>query len=143
MMDKFFMLCLLIPMAVEDIREQKLNFWWMIFWGMAGVIWHLIWKQADWMEIAAAFLPGIVLLTAGLLGKGVGVGDGILFLAIGGIGMAEISFRLLMKSLFLCAGTGLIIRSVKRADWNLRLPFAPFAALGYLIDCFVKLVLIQ
>ena len=76
-------LIILVCNAVQDIRKREILFWFTIAAGLSGLI-YSVWQGAQPSDFILALLPGFIMLTASLITKGkIGIGDGLVILALG------------------------------------------------------------
>ena len=130
---------ILIPCCVMDVKIKKLPTLWLLVWIMVG------WLANGSFGAGALFffmsvLPGTFLYMVSLLTKGgMGRGDALLYLAVGAVlGMGK-TLTVLLFSLFLAAGYGVLQMKIRKRSGKYRIPFAPFTAGGYFLFMIARL----
>ncbi len=85
------------------------------------------------LKMAAGFLPGAFLLLLSRFHDGLGEGDGIVNLALGGIiGLPDCLFSLTAGFLS-AAAAGLVLMAVVHKKRTDSIPFIPFELIGFLV----------
>lgn len=128
----------LLSAAWQDLRSRKISIWLYIVFGIAGICGNLFGgvSQAaagttEWMEIAAAVIPGFFLLLVTHWSEGgIGSGDGWFFVVAALYLKFWITLALLFYGLMCCSAC-----SLGMVVWGMasginvrkkRLPFLPF-----------------
>ena len=120
--------------SIEDIRDKKITVTITLFFGIIGVILHLLLGRQGMNEMLFGALSGTVVLAAGrLLKGGIGTGDGIVFMLTGLYLGAERNVTLMVLSFFLAGIYGFYRMLIKGDAKNREMPFIPFLFLGYCI----------
>lgn len=91
--------------------------------------------ELSYIEIIMGILPGIFTLFIAWITDKVGYGDGIVLVQMGicmGYRRGMILFCASMMLLFLCC---LVLLCIKKVGKNTRIPYFPFLAFSYLIQC--------
>lgn len=125
------MLALLIPISVQDVKKGQVCIVWIAIWGLLGTGGHLLLEHWELTALLTAFCPGLLLLLIGWISHGIGMGDGFLFLAIGGICGGADCFRLLTESMLLCMAGGVVYHLLRRKGWKERMPLVPFVLAAF------------
>lgn len=131
LIENIFMLSLLIPMTIQDLREGRVCVRWIAVWGILGAGYHLAFDNWNLLELAAALSTGSVLLLIGWVSRGIGMGDGFLFLAVGGICGGIDCFRLLTESMLLCMTGGFAAHFLGKKGWKDQMPMVPFVLASF------------
>lgn len=126
--------------AYFDCRFRRIP--WSVL-GM-GAIFMIICNILQWkefkMEILPAVLPGMFLLMLAWLTKeGIGYGDGISVLLLGGMVGFKNCIWVLCISLLLLSMVGLVLLVVRRVERKTKIPYLPFllVAEGMLLLCHI------
>lgn len=128
-------LCILAFLAWNswrDIRKHEISLTLTFVFGIGGLV--LFWQNHEsfWAIVGSASIGlgmmGMSILTRG----GVGMGDGLLLLALSGFLSAEELLMILLLGLFLCAVWGAVLLLLRKKERHTEIPFIPFLSLGYL-----------
>ena len=130
-------LLLLAAAALSDLRSQVIHTVPVLAAGAAGALLTLL-TDADASFWFAGFVPGALFLAMSLLTKGgIGLGDGLVLLALG----AWLPVDLLLSALFcaLLAGSAaaVYLLTIRHSGRNRTFPFIPFLFGGMLFACLV------
>ena len=135
-MNQILMAFLLIPMALKDIKIRQIHAGWMLGIGSVGMLWNLICNGWGWYEIISGICIGMVLIGVSRVTDSIGLGDGILFLAVGLISGWEQCITLLMGGLCLLLPVGIFLWLVKHKSKNYEIPFVPFVLAAWIGQLF-------
>lgn len=114
-----------------DIRKHRISLAFTLVLGTVGFF-QKLWG-GDYFQILEGALAGLGMMGVSLLTKGaVGMGDGLLLLALAGFLTAEEILKLLLMGLLVCASWGIVLLAARKKKRNEELPFVPFLFLGYL-----------
>ncbi len=106
---------------------------------MVYLMMQLLQGEVDLLHAGICLLPGFLLIALALLANGaVGIGDGLVWLVIGGVSDPWDSMSALLLGLLLIAfwSGGLLLTG--RAGRKTRLPFLPFSFGGYVLWMLMK-----
>lgn len=129
-------LLFLLPPAVWDVKHRSVPPVLVIWTAATGLGLRICDAAAagslrPYLPYALGLLPGLLLLLASPLTRGaVGVGDGLMLLALHGWLKAGRLLTVLLLGLALTAAAGLVELAVRRPQ-KAALPFLPFLAAGY------------
>lgn len=124
----FLVMLLLVPQAIYDIKKQMV---WIspdiailifvqIFGIDGGIISHLI-----------RLIPGAIFIIFSFVSKeSIGMGDGIVILALGTLLGMEKTFKLLFFASCFASLFSVVLILLKKADRKSRIPFIPFILMG-------------
>lgn len=130
---EYVVLLCLATLAAIDLRIRKIPVLPVLFLGLFGVSFRLCTGGTFW-ELAAGVMPGVFLLALAVCTReSVGIGDGLVLLALGGfIGVAR-AVAVLGMALLLAAALSLWLLLWKKAKRKTELPFLPCLCGGYLL----------
>jgi leader peptidase (prepilin peptidase)/N-methyltransferase len=116
----------------KDIRKHEISLPLTLVFGIGGLI--LSWQNHETFGgIAGSASIGLGMMGMSILTRGgVGMGDGLLLLALSGFLSAEELLMILLLGLFLCAVWGAILFLLRKKERHTEIPFIPFLSLGYL-----------
>lgn len=122
---------LLVWNSWTDIRKHRISLAVTLVLGAVGMF-HKLWS-GNYFQALEGTLAGLGLMGVSLLTKGaVGMGDGLLLLALAGFLPAEEILRLLLLGLLSCTVWGIVLLAARKKKKSEELPFVPFLLLGYL-----------
>lgn len=115
-----------------DIQKREISLAMTFIFGTGGLI--LFWEnQGTFWEIMGRVSVGTGMIGMSLLtGGGIGMGDGLLLLALSGFLSAGELLMSLLIGLFLCAVWGAVLLLFRKKGRHTEIPFIPFLLLGYL-----------
>lgn len=117
--------------AIYDIKTKHIH---SGIWGsiaIIGGVWNVLQNGKDLLWIFMAMLIGLFLMICSKIFRGsIGIGDGIVFLALGLVFGLKDTSNLLFYSLVLSLvwGSGLLV--LKKCSRTKELPFLPFIFIG-------------
>ena len=118
--------------AAEDIRKKQIRLNVVLAFGIAGIVFHMLWQMQTIENILLGMGVGGALLLLGLFTGGkIGAGDGVLMIDTGIYLGMEQNVELLVSSLFICAIYALcllVLRKKRRTD---TVAFIPFVLVSY------------
>ena len=129
-------LLFLLPSAVWDGKTRRVPTALVVWTGVTGLGLRVCdaaaaGSPAPYRAYAWGLLPGLLLLLASPLSRGaVGIGDGLMLLALHGWLKAGRLAAVLLLGLAFTAMAGLVRLAVQRPE-KAALPFLPFLAAGY------------
>lgn len=119
--------------SAEDIRRKQVRLNFILAFGIAGIIFHMLWQMQTIENVLFGMCVGGALLVLSFLTRGrIGAGDGILMVVTGIYLGLEQNLELLICSLFICAIYALcllVLHKKKRKD---TIAFVPFVFVSYL-----------
>lgn len=141
MIGLFEIACVFILMtgcSITDIRGNKIHVWWCIGFMIIGIVVELIIKQRGVFNICTGMIPGIFIYVTSIATRGgIGKGDSLMLIAAGFfIGIINCMI-LLFCSLLLVAVSGCFLLLFKKGNMKIRIPFAPFMAMSFIILIFL------
>lgn len=126
------MLIIMTIMSYFDIRWKRIPIWGLLLLAGFGLLNPLLEGKPLW-EVAYSLLPGVGCLILAWVSHQIGVGDGMLILAVGLFYGTKDCFLILTIGLFLCFFLALVLLLFKKASRNTKLPFFPFLEGGLLL----------
>jgi len=144
-MNKIIRLCLttvLIVAGVEDYRNREIHIWYVVLDIVICIIMRLVIAVSGEKQISffASMVPGIaIMIYSSIMPKYIGMGDGLMLIAIGGAVGPEIMYRIVVRSIFISMGI-IILVLLKRGNNkegdipSIELPFITILCIGYLYD---------
>ncbi len=127
-------LMLLLFASVQDLKNKKISLSLVVTVGMLSLfygIFESIWSSADKAEMLYGILPGIVVIALSFITKnGIGLGDGLMILALGPMVGAKGMTIAVMTACLLSAACCMIMLVFKRITLKGSLAFLPFLTAG-------------
>ena len=131
-MKELCILAFLVWNSWRDIRKHEISLTLTLIFGIGGML--LFWQDHETLwDVVGSASVGLGMIGMSILTRGaVGMGDGLLLLALSGVLSSGELLLTLLLGLFLCAvwGTGLLL--VRKKEKHTEIPFIPFLSLGYL-----------
>lgn len=122
--------------SIEDIKDQKITISFTLFFGIVGILLHLIFRQESIYSMLLGMGSGaVILLLSYLTGGKIGCGDGILFMLTGLYLGMEKNLLLMMISFILAGIWGLLLVTLWHRKKDERIPFVPFLLVSYIGMC--------
>lgn len=130
--EQIVLLCLAILAAV-DLKTRKIPVLPVLFLGLFGVCFRLCAGGSFW-NVVTGVIPGMLLLVLAVCTReSIGIGDGLVLLALGGVIGAAQAVAVLGMALFLSAVLAFWLLLWKKAKRKTELPFLPCLCGGYLL----------
>lgn len=127
-------LILLLLCSITDIKEKKIYIFPCIIFMVIGIIMEFMIGQRGILSICIGMLPGIFVYMAGIITReGIGKGDALVFIVIGIFMGLMKCMILLICSLFLIAGIGVILLFIRKGNLKTKIPFVPFITVSFMI----------
>lgn len=127
------MIGLLAACTAQDIRKKEIRLNFVFFFGILGIIFHMLFRMQSIVSLLLGMSVGVVLVLAAVVTEGkIGVGDGVLLIVTGVYLGIEGNIRLFIGGLILCSvwALGLLVfRKKRRTD---SIPFVPFLLASYM-----------
>lgn len=125
--------CTIIFLALngwKDWKEKEISLKITLLYGLTGVF-YSIWRGRTFMDV---MIPGGISLLFFVLSiwtkEKIGLGDGLVLLALAGMLDTERYVQMLWMGLFMAAGySGILL--IRRKSRKTEIPFIPFLFLGY------------
>lgn len=134
---EIFMMIFLGINTWTDIRKKEICLPVLFIFLLGGMLWR-IWQGTFWPGGVLSLGIGICIILIALLSREkIGLGDGLLILAMGSVLKAGELTGILFAALLLCgiySGIELLVRKKTRSE---EIPFAPFLLIGYLGGVFL------
>lgn len=133
MIRKTIVLLLLAVSSMEDLRRMKIYMPPLYAALAMGILWAIFGDSALFLYRLAGLLSGgLLLLLAFFSQEAIGLGDAVLFLALGiWLGLWE-SLLLLTASLVLAALAGIFLW-IRKKSMKQAFPFVPFVLIAYIL----------
>lgn len=133
MIRKTIVLLLLAVSSLEDLRRMKIYMPPLYAALAMGILWAIFGDSALFLYRLAGLLSGGLLLLLGFFSQeAIGLGDAVLFLALGiWLGLWE-SLLLLTASLVLAALAGIFLW-IRKKSMKQAFPFVPFVLIAYVL----------
>lgn len=120
-------------LAIQDIKRKQISVWFPIVISIGVLIVRLIQKDITCAGLLFACIPGGSILVLSRIWKGIGAGDGVVFLAIGCMLGGTMCIQLLFITLLLCMIAGIVAGVFFHKGKQYELPMVPFVALAFLL----------
>ncbi len=132
---------LLIPTTITDLKSRLVPTWYILIIGVIGIILRMILLKTAVWELALGLMPGLLFLAVSLLSKGkIGVGDGWIFVALGGICGFGFTLSAALIALLSAIIVGGILVLRKKMPKGAEFPFVPFIAGATLLEWGLELI---
>lgn len=136
MAEQVCILSFLIFNSWKDIRKKEISLWTAAVFGVGGITVNLYRGTLSGSNLAAVGV-GIGMIAFSLASEGeIGMGDGILLMALGTALSVKELLEILGTGLFCCCIWGIILLILpnqgEKAGRKTEIPFVPFLLLGYL-----------
>ncbi len=136
-------LMLLLAASVTDIRKREIPLWEIAAAAVISLVaagLKVYGKETDIAGIALSLLPGVGLILISLAtSQGIGMGDGLMLLAIGpALGLYRTGLGMLL-AFFVSSLFSLALIILKKAGRKTRIPFIPFMTIGTGVAIFAAL----
>ena len=130
---------LLVFCSIWDIRTGMLPVMPLLVLALPGFLWRIASGSTFWWIFFSSLFPAAFLFLLSVVTKGFGKGDVLMIFAAGIWEGFETLLPALLYAFILAGGSGIVIAVFRKKSLRLRLPFAPFFALG----TFLKLLISQ
>lgn len=133
-MQKYMLLGLLGLCTWEDVRKKEVTVIYVLLFGVAGVVMHLLFPVCSIYNLLWGGLLGGVMMLASVVSHGnIGMGDAILLVVTGiYLGGAD-NLELFLTGLLLAAVWSLGLLIFKKKRGNDEIAFIPFLLVSYFI----------
>ena len=122
-----------------DFKHKEIPIWLSLFGGGLGLVFCFI-EERDIKLILLSCAPGLIaLLFSKITGEVIGYGDGIVFVVMGLFLPITKILAIGMFSFSLAGVVALILLVIFHKKGNYRIPFIPFLAIAYGVECFTGL----
>ena len=121
----------LVLLSVQDIRRKHIGVVPLTILGILNAV-LCIFMGRDALHILTGLVPGVFALLVALVTKGkMGMGDGLVLLALGLVYDWDKVLALWLVALLLSAVTGIILMITKKAGLKTAMAFVPYILAGY------------
>ena len=132
------LLTVLLPMAVKDIKDRKINGYICLVMIMVSFLIRVKIKQDADFTILLDLIPGVLMYVLSKLSpRSIGEGDALVLIFIGSVVGYMKEMQFLIISVFLAGLIALILFALKKVDRDTKLPFVPFLSVGVLAGGFL------
>ena len=121
---------LLVYCSIWDIRTGMLPVVPLLILAVPGFLWRILSGNTVWWVFFSSFFPAAVLYLISAVSQGFGRGDVLMIFTAGIWEGFETLFPAMLYAFILAGGAGIVIAVFRKESLRLRLPFAPFFALG-------------
>ena len=123
---------LLLVNGVIDIWKKRIS---LCSIGIYLLIWVCAFaSDCEWIRIGAALVPGIIMLIISILSRGaIGMGDGILVMALG-VCLSWMEIAIVLAIALMLSFFWAVIQLLARKNRMYAFPFVPFLFMGYLVS---------
>ena len=137
---KIAVVVLLVMASREDLRNKAISTWYLVAGGVLSFLFGICEIATDRSDVAnmlMGLIPGVlmILLTVVTI-SAIGVGDGLMMLAIGPVLGARAMSVAVMIAFLLSALCCVILLTFKKISVKGRLAFMPFLTAGVGVMCF-------
>lgn len=135
MIQRFIVLFMLIVCSKEDILHRRIRVRWLIYFAIAGFLYQMLIKKQSLPVLLLGMVPGFVILIFSVVSHGsIGMGDGMLLMAIGIYLGVVPTVWLIVYAVFISAFCALFLQFVKKKDKDYEMPFVPFLLAAFFIN---------
>lgn len=118
--------------AYEDIRWQSVSAVSLFLFGVAGLLLNLV-EGMPIAELYGGVLVGLVMIGISVISKGgIGLGDGVLFVALGLCVGGTTSLLVVLRAMALASLAAVVLIFVKGGIRETKISFVPLVFLSYL-----------
>ncbi|MDD6037849.1 MAG: prepilin peptidase [bacterium] len=133
MIQQVVVLVLLAICAKHDIQNQRLHVNVILFFGIIGILLHMIFRRQTIADmLLGMFIGAALILVSKWTGGKLGLGDGLLLTVVGIYLGFEENLVLLFLGSTLCALWALYLVAVKKKSKEDRIAFVPFLLTAYM-----------
>lgn len=126
---------MLVVCSVEDLRRREMHLLFLMLFGIAGMVLHMVFRTYSIYEIVGGMLIGLALIGISIVSHGkIGRGDGVLMM-VTGIYLGFWNNLLLLWCATCLTGLFGIGMFFVRGRRNIELPFAPFVLAACTVGC--------
>lgn len=123
--------------AWTDLKKKQISLVSVGVFSCYGVLQAVLGGEMGWKYFASLGV-GVFFLLIGMMTKGaLGLGDGLLLMALGTVLDPEELLMVSLIGLLLCAMAALVLLVVFRKGRNAEIPFVPFLLAGYVGGLFI------
>ena len=118
--------------SLKDIRKREISLRLTAGFAIAGIVRAVCLKIMSAEYFAALGIGGFVMMLSGMSGGAIGIGDGLVLLALGTVMTWQELGYILMRGIFCCSICSVIILLLPRRNRKTQIPFVPFILMGYI-----------
>lgn len=120
-------------LTISDVRKRSVSIASLVILFLLSVALGIAGKRGIGQMLVGA-IPGLVTVILAVITKGkIGLGDALVFVAIGIWCGIKMILSVFFVALFLCSVVGVTLILMKKASRKTALPFIPFILAGYVI----------
>lgn len=119
--------------SAEDIRRKQIRLNPVLFFGILGIFFHMLWRVQSIENILLGMSVGVALLFLSVLTGGkIGAGDAVLLIVTGiYLGLKQ-NLELFFYGLLLCSMWALGLLILRKKNRKDSVPFVPFLLAAYM-----------
>ena len=119
--------------SAEDIKKKQICLNRVLFFGILGILFHMLWRMQSIENLLLGMSVGVVLLFLSVLTGGrIGAGDAVLLIVTGIYLGLEKNLELFFSGLFLCSIWALGLLVLRKRNRKDSIPFVPFLLAAYM-----------
>ena len=119
--------------SAEDIKKKQICLNRVLFFGILGILFHMLWRMQSIENLLLGMSVGVVLLFLSVLTGGrIGAGDAVLLIVTGIYLGLEKNLELFFFGLFLCSIWALGLLVLRKRNRKDSIPFVPFLLAAYM-----------
>ena len=119
--------------SAQDIKKKQIRLNMVLFFGILGILLHMLWRMQSIENLLLGMSVGVVLLFLSVLTGGrIGAGDAVLLIVTGIYLGLEQNLELFFCGLFMCSMCSLVLFVLRKKGRKDSVPFVPFLLAAYM-----------
>ena len=119
--------------SAQDIKKKQIRLNLVLFFGILGVLFHMLWRIQSIENLLLGMSVGVALLFLSVLTGGrIGAGDAVLLIVTGIYLGLEQNLELFFGGLVMCSICSLALLVLRKKGRNDSIPFVPFLLAAYM-----------
>ena len=119
--------------SAQDIKKKQIRLNMVLFFGILGILLHMLWRMQSIENLLLGMSVGVVLLFLSVLTGGrIGAGDAVLLIVTGIYLGLEQNLELFFCGLFMCSMCSLVLLVLRKKGRKDSVPFVPFLLAAYM-----------
>ena len=119
--------------SAQDIKKKQIRLNMVLFFGILGILLHMLWRMQSIENLLLGMSVGVVLLFLSVLTGGrIGAGDAVLLIVTGIYLGLEQNLELFFCGLIMCSMCSLVLLVLRKKGRKDSVPFVPFLLAAYM-----------
>lgn len=125
-------------LAIIDVKKKKIPVWFVVVFSIIILLIRFV-EGMVWLDFIGGFFLGVLVLILAICSReNIGIGDGLVFCALGIGYCLEDMIGMIGVSFFLAAIWSIGLLILKKANKKTEFPFLPCLFAGYLFIIWIK-----